>query len=129
MTTTIKRNPTPRDINKDFEAVIELVVSATGVSRQKILGPTRPDDVCNARMLAYWLMREMNHSLSNIGNLLNRDHGSVLNGCRRINGWAEVDDRFRMKLERMRQRVEKGQVAEVKPNWKCPACGHEEVSA
>ena len=128
-TQTSKCAISDRDINKDFETVMELVPAATGISREKILGPTRPDNVAHARMLAYWLMREMEHSLSNIGNLLNRDHGSVLNGCRRIKGWADVDNRFKLKLERMRQRVEKGQVAEIKPNWKCPACGHEEATS
>ena len=128
MTTTKKQNPILRDINKDFEAVIELVESVTGISRQKILGRTRPDDVCEARMLAYWLMREMDHTLGNIGGMLNRDHGSVLNGCRRIEAWAELDDRFRVKLERMRQRVENNQV-EIKPNWKCPECGYTEGEA
>ena len=129
-TTTITQcDFSERDINKDFETVLELVTTTTGITREQLVGKTRPDPVAHARMLTYWLMREMEHSLSSIGNLLNRDHGSVLNGCRRISGWAEVDERFKLKLERMRQHVEKGQVSEIKPQWKCPECGYTEGEA
>ena len=113
MDTTTKCDFSERDINKDFEAVLELVTTTTGISREQLKGRTRPDPVAHARMLTYWLMREMFRT-----ERLPQDQG-----------WAEVDERFKLKLERMRQRVEKGQVAEIKPQWKCPECGYTEDRA
>ena len=128
MSTTTKPSFSTRNINKDFEAVLGLVTDTTGIPRNKILGKTRPEPVAHARMLTYWLMREMEHSLAGIGGLLNRDHGSVLNGCRRVNDWAEVDERFRKKLKRMRDRLISHDPNEAKPKWVCPECGYAEGS-
>jgi chromosomal replication initiation ATPase DnaA len=120
MTTTTE--VTIRDIRKDFDEIIGLVESVTGITREEILGRKRPDDIAQARMLTYWLMREMGHSLSSIGKMTNRDHGSVLNGCRRIKDWASVDNRLQVKVTRMRDRIA-NMDNDAMPERVCHCCG------
>jgi len=61
-----------------------------------LLSPSRIQSVARARMLAMALAKEMTAiSLSNIGKHFNRDHSTVLNGCKRIDSLMKQDGQLR----------------------------------
>ena len=55
-----------------------------GYSFEKITGRSRGAKIVRARHACFWQLRNMGYSLTNIGGIFNRDHTSVINGCRRI---------------------------------------------
>jgi len=66
------------------QAVLDAVCKHFNLSQEQITGPSRSRDITYARHIAMYLLRP-DHPLAEIGRLLgNRDHSTVLSGCRRI---------------------------------------------
>jgi hypothetical protein len=63
-----------------------LVVAAAlfQVPASRLLRPGRQRDVCSARWIAAWLLRQGGWSTLKIGRFLHLDHSTVLHGLRRV---------------------------------------------
>lgn len=74
--------PTPGSIHE----IQTVVARYYGVTRQEILSHKRDSVMVKPRFVAYYLAKELtNHSLPYIGRIFdNRDHTSVLSGCKKI---------------------------------------------
>ena len=85
--------------------VVEAVASASGLDRKDLLGRRRTRPLARARHLAMFLVRELcpGASLPAIGYLLDRDHSTVLHGCRRAATLLEHDAAFRRLCEQARR--------------------------
>lgn len=65
--------------------VIMATSSAFGIPVDKLLGPERPNHIAFARMAAMYVMREkLQMTLIDIGQVFNKDHGTVLHAVRRV---------------------------------------------
>ena len=71
------RNPL-RPIREAFEEV----ASMTGVPFHHMIGPDRNKRVSHARQLGMFIARERGATLQQIGNILGRDHTTVMYGIR-----------------------------------------------
>lgn len=83
-----QRRPVSRD---KMKAIVQLVSEHTGVSVADIMGERRPEHIASARMLAYYLQRKATGAAyKTIGEWWGHDHGTIMNGCRRVRDRMEV---------------------------------------
>ena len=71
------------DFSEGFtlRSIIIKTAAATGISPKQILGPRRRPDIVHARQLVYKIAVEFtNYSYPQIGNMLNRDHSTIIQG-------------------------------------------------
>jgi len=77
--------PTPSSSPPSPEAIIQRVARYFNTSPEALTGPSRVKPIAEARHIAMYLLREdAQLSLKTIGHLLgNRDHSTVIHGCRK----------------------------------------------
>ena len=77
--------------------VLHLIETATGVTGDEVLGPSRFQRVAQARFAAMWVIRHVcGRSLASVAvRIGKRDHTTVLNGLNRIQTQASQDAGFR----------------------------------
>jgi hypothetical protein len=77
--------------------VLEAVARGCGIDRHTLVAPGQRQPVVRARHLVIYLIRELcpGTSLQAIGFLLDRDHTTVLYGCRRAAALLARDRAFR----------------------------------
>lgn len=87
--TSLKR-PTWRDI-------LTTVVDATGITAGELLGQCRVARIARPRQILFWLLRRhAGLSLPAIGRRIgDRDHTTVLHGCRRVEAMMAADPAFK----------------------------------
>ena len=88
--------------------VVEAVARAGGVRPKDLIGRGRTRALTRARQLAMHILHEIHPgiSLHAIGYLLDRDHTTVLYGCRRAEALLARDGAFRELDERARRELE-----------------------
>ena len=85
------------------ETIKEIVESDFEIS---ISRTTRKRQYVEARAIYFKLCREFTQlSLEQIGKSVNRDHASVLHGCRSINTWVEVDKRINNNMRILKNKI------------------------
>ena len=87
--------------------VVEAVARAGGVRPKDLIGRGQTRPLTRARQLAMHLLHEIHPgvSLHAIGYLLDRDHTTVLYGCRRAEALLARDGAFRELYERARREL------------------------
>jgi chromosomal replication initiation ATPase DnaA len=83
----------------EMEEVVLATCMAFEVSREDVMGRSRPRDVADARQVAMAFIRNRTkNSLKQIGDYFgNRDHGTVLHACRAVESKC-CDLKFREKV-------------------------------
>lgn len=64
--------------------VFNAVCEHFNVTGDDVLGTRRTRYIMDARHVAFWLMRDAGRSLSEIGREMDKDHTTVMHGCRRV---------------------------------------------
>ena len=72
--------------------VLESVSKYLNISKDDIRSPKRDKEIAFARHIFCYLAREKlyNHSLKSIGKEINKDHASVLHGCKKITNQLDL---------------------------------------
>lgn len=85
--------------------ILRAVSQATGISVIDIISVRRTRAVTMARFMAYWLARRLTaRSLPGIGRLIgDRDHTTVLHGCRRIEQLRRERPQLQATLDALQQ--------------------------
>ncbi len=85
--------------------VLDAVSRGAGIDRKTLIAPDQRQPVVRARQLVMYLIRELcpRTSLQAIGCLLDRDHTTVLYGCRRAAVLLGRDRAFREAYQRARR--------------------------
>jgi len=86
-----------RDIQETAGVVLKLVSERHRCTPEELVGPTKPDRIAIARHMAFWLMRLRRFSYQDIGAIFNRTHATVLNGCRRVDGYFDIDSSWQQR--------------------------------
>jgi len=88
-----------------MDAVLDAVARGSGIDRKTLVGPGQRRPAVRARHLVMYLIRELcpGTSLQAIGCLLDRDHTTVLYGCRRAAVLLRRDRAFRAAYQRARR--------------------------
>lgn len=90
--------PSPRIISK----IISLVTDATGVDYQSIRARNRSPRIVQARNLTIDVLNiSCSLSLNEIGEIIDRDHGSILHSIRRSAHLAERDPKYQALLNKL----------------------------
>ena len=80
----------PRSLKKSskINRVIQTVCDEFTIAREQILGPRRSRYLSRPRQIAFWLCRETTQaSFPQIGMAFDRDHTTILHGCRQVDSW------------------------------------------
>ncbi len=87
--------------------VVDAVASAFGVTRERLLGRDRTQEVALPRQIAMYLLREeANVSLPQIGEALGgRDHTTVMYACEKVKDMIERDDHLRRRVLQIREQL------------------------
>ena len=74
----------------DLDKAVKEASRVWGVSRDAILSKQRPERVCKARFAVYAWMRRQGYVYEQIGLVMDKDHGAVINGVRKFRNWIET---------------------------------------
>ncbi len=87
--------------------VVDAVASAFGITRERMLGRDRTQEVALPRQIAMYLLREeANISLPQIGEALGgRDHTTVMYACEKVKDMIERDDHIRRRVLQIREQL------------------------
>jgi len=87
--------------------IVRLTAIYFKVDPMAIMGRGRPEPVATARQIVMHLMREkMAIGPSAVGELLNKNHGTVIHGCHAVKSRAETIPSFRLALESLTELVD-----------------------
>ena len=84
-----------------YHRELEAVASMVGIAAERLRERNGRMDVCRARWLAMWLLRQRGRSFKAIGYCLHRDHSTVMNGVHGVEGDENLLARARELLARM----------------------------
>ncbi len=95
----------PQQNQLEPDRVMDVVASAFGISRDKILSRERTREAALPRQVVMYLLREeANVSLPQIGEVLGgRDHTTVIYACEKVADMIERDDRLRKQIVQIRE--------------------------
>ena len=87
------------------DRVVDVVASAFGISREKLMGRERTREVALPRQVVMYLLREeANVSLPQIGEALGgRDHTTVIYACEKVADLIERDEHLRKQIIQIRE--------------------------
>jgi chromosomal replication initiation ATPase DnaA len=81
----LREDATPLAVPRQIKPVIRTVAKYYGVSLTDLLSCRRSRSVARPRHVAMYLAKKLTrHSLPAIGRVLDRDHSTIMHGCRRI---------------------------------------------
>jgi chromosomal replication initiation ATPase DnaA len=83
--------------------MITEISTYTGVSVEDILGNSRSEDICDARHVYWYALKQSGFSYSAIGRLCEREHSTIYAGIRRVEQLKYSDTRIRYLLERTKE--------------------------
>jgi len=96
-----------RDKQNLLHKVLTVVSEETGVPELAIVSRSRKRPASDARKIycnVIWYNKEMDFSLREIGEIINRDHSDVIHNRDRADDIKITDREFRMKLNKVRER-------------------------
>lgn len=99
--------PPVRRTAKPHERVVAAVAAEYGVDPSEVLGRSRVKSLATARNVAMFLTRECfdHFSYPEIGRQFDRDHTTVMSGCRRVALRLKTDPRLAARVARLRQEI------------------------
>ena len=75
------------------------ILNEYGITEDELKSPMRDRSIVNVRhALFYYLRHRRNFSTVKIGSIFNRDHSSVINGCKRVENWLDIPQVYREEL-------------------------------
>lgn len=89
----LKKQTTMRTLKEEIKFIGSIVSRVTGANP---FSNDRKRDNVDARFILFKLSRDfLNASYQKIGKILNRDHATVLYGCRQVDQLVKIDKNFR----------------------------------
>lgn len=96
----------PPQVALSPEETVKLVARHLGVDEGELLGRGRSKEVAMARQILMYLLRHVcDLSLPQIGELLGRDHTTVIYGIEKVERLIETDDHVRRSIMRLREEL------------------------
>jgi hypothetical protein len=102
----VREDQSPLVVPSRIKPVISAVAKFYGVSVGDLVSFRRTGDIVRPRQVAMYLAKRLtNHSLPTIGRVLDRDHTTVLHGCRRIAKLREHDAKLDADIKALTERL------------------------
>lgn len=78
--------------------LIKLVSDWYNIPVDDVMGPCRSKTVAEARSVVMYLLRQRKYRLRDVGTILNKDHTTVIYGCRRVASRIKTDREFAVQI-------------------------------
>lgn len=86
--------------------LLECLANLYDITSADILGKCRKAHISEARMVFIYLMRHLGYSTTYLGELLNRDHTTMLYSTKTFDNRYKYDVMFRKKVDKMLEIVD-----------------------
>ena len=86
--------------------LLECIANLYDITSADILGKCRKAHISEARMIFIYLMRHLGYSTTYLGELLNRDHTSMIYNTKTFDNRYKYDVMFRKKVDNMLEIVD-----------------------
>ena len=88
-------------------ACSEAIEDAYGITDDELWSVKRYEEVAFCRMVIYYtLHRSFGITAARVGRILGKNHGTILKGCQRIDGFLEVDRNMQIDIKLLSERIE-----------------------
>ena len=75
------------------------ILNEYGITEDELKSPMRDRPIVNIRHAMFYFLRyRKNYSTIKIGSIFNRDHSSVINGCKKVENWLDMPQIYRNEL-------------------------------
>ena len=75
------------------------ILNEYGITEDELKSPMRDRPIVNIRRAMFYFLRyRKNYSTIKIGSIFNRDHSSVINGCKKVENWLDMPQIYRNEL-------------------------------
>lgn len=87
--------------NGPLMQVREIVSKFYACPISELMSKSRIDNTNKARQVAMWISKYLKnaYSMNTIGSFYNRDHATVINGIKKVEGLYQVDRNFRVEIK------------------------------
>ena len=83
-----------------IHGIYERILHEFGITENEIKSPMRDRPIVNIRHALFYYMRySKNMNTIQIGAMFNRDHSSVINGCRKVENWLDMPQFYGEELQ------------------------------
>ena len=99
-------NAHPKDNNKNYEDALSVISSMYNISTTDLLGTSRQNKYVIPRHIAMYILK--NHyglTLKRIGQIFDKDHTSIMNGCKRIENELKTDKQIKMAVDSIVKKI------------------------
>jgi chromosomal replication initiation ATPase DnaA len=86
--------------------LLECLANLYDITSADILGKCRKAHISEARMIFIYLMRHLGYSTTYLGELLNRNHATMIYNTKTFDNRYKYDVRFRKKVDKMLEIVD-----------------------
>ena len=96
----------PKDNNKNYEDALSVISSMYNISTTDLLGTSRQNKYVIPRHIAMYILK--NHyglTLKRIGQIFDKDHTSIMNGCKRIENELKTDKQIKMAVDSIVKKI------------------------
>ncbi len=108
----VREDQSPLVVPSRIKPVISAVAKFYGVSLGDLVSFRRTHELIRPRQVAMYLAKELTkHSLPTIGRVLERDHTTILHGCRRIAKLRQQDPQLDAEIKALVERLTPGATA------------------
>ena len=117
LTAMEREDQSPLVVPSRIRPVISAVAKYYGVPLGDLVSSRRTRDLIRPRHVAMYLAKQLTkHSLPTIGRVLERDHTTVLHGCRQIEKLRQQDPALDAEIRTLVERLTPGETPPQKPN-------------
>ncbi len=89
------------------DATADAIEKEYGITTEALWSSRRYEDICFCRQVVYYtLYKKYGLTASLVGRMLGKNHGTILYGTQRIEGFMEVDPSLRKDIRRLVSRIQ-----------------------
>jgi chromosomal replication initiation ATPase DnaA len=93
-------SPLSSPVPEDYARLVKAVCELAGFSKEELLSSQRTQRLALWRMVLFYILRKQGATFQEVGNYFNRNHATVIYGCRRIEELAHDKEAMKI-LERI----------------------------
>lgn len=88
------------------EKVFNAILLATGFTKESLASSSRKGEMVLVRHILFYLLKNKGYSLTNIADLVNRDHSTVIYALNKMKNWQHLPNLYKNELL-LKERIEK----------------------
>jgi chromosomal replication initiation ATPase DnaA len=86
----------------DETQILDGVAATFGITREQLLSRSKYGRFSEARKVAYYLLRKSDYSTTEVGEIMHRDHSTVIVGSQKVEARMEASTPYALTIQRLR---------------------------